>query len=277
MIAHALQSSCTRMWWGCVFSIGCLAPTFFTAGIYIILGRLILFFGEESSLLSPQTYLWIFCTCASDIVDCPGSWWRPCLGGTLGSKRRYEAGNGYNGGGHNLPNGSNHDVHNLCRYFSRRVVRLKLRCMMTSQVKWLVAATSASVAFIYIRSIYRTVELLQGWSGYLITHEKYFIVLDSAMMVAAVGVFNVFHPAWLMPSGSSVSETWGRSTKPLHHSAMKCLQLHVTSRDCWCADYAWLLDPGGHSGTGRVLHGTALWLDVKAHVSACYSGLVYIL
>lgn len=48
---------------------------------------------------------------------------------------------------------------------------------------------------IYVRSIYRTIELLQGWTGFLITHEVYFVVLDGAMMVLAVGIFNLFHPA----------------------------------------------------------------------------------
>lgn len=89
--------------------------------------------------------------------------------------------------------------------FLRRVVRHKLLYIMTSEVKWLVTATSASVAFIYIRGVYRTVELLHSWGGYLITHEKYFIALDGAMMVAAVTVLNVFHPAWLLPTGSSVT------------------------------------------------------------------------
>jgi hypothetical protein len=55
------------------------------------------------------------------------------------------------------------------------------------------------VLCIYVRSIYRTIELLQGWKGYLITHEEYFVALDGAMMVAAVVVFNVVHPGWLLP------------------------------------------------------------------------------
>ena len=62
----------------------------------------------------------------------------------------------------------------------------------------LVAATSLSVVVILVRSVYRAIELLQGWSGFLITHEPYFIVLDGAMMVVAVSVFNVLHPAWLL-------------------------------------------------------------------------------
>jgi hypothetical protein len=53
-----------------------------------------------------------------------------------------------------------------------------------------------SVALIYVRSVYRTVELAQGWTGFLITHEGYFVGLDAACMVAAVGVYNV---PWLFP------------------------------------------------------------------------------
>lgn len=63
----------------------------------------------------------------------------------------------------------------------------------------LLGAMIFSVLCIYVRSIYRTIELLQGWRGYLITHEKYFIALDGAMMVAAVAVFNIIHPGWLLP------------------------------------------------------------------------------
>jgi hypothetical protein len=62
----------------------------------------------------------------------------------------------------------------------------------------LVGATSLSVVAIFVRSVYRCIELLQGWTGYLITHEEYFIALDGALMVLAVAVFNVFYPAWLM-------------------------------------------------------------------------------
>lgn len=63
----------------------------------------------------------------------------------------------------------------------------------------LIAATIFSVTLIYIRSIYRTIELLQGWSGFLITHERYFIALDGAMMILAVGVYNVIFPGIFLP------------------------------------------------------------------------------
>jgi len=60
-------------------------------------------------------------------------------------------------------------------------------------------ALGFSILVIVIRSIYRSIELLQGWSGYLITHERYFIALDGGMMVLAVGVYNIIDPAVLLP------------------------------------------------------------------------------
>ena len=69
-------------------------------------------------------------------------------------------------------------------------------------LKLLVGAMIFSVVMIYIRSAYRTVELLQGWSGYLITHQIYFIVLDGGLMVLAVAIFNLLNPGWLLNSVS---------------------------------------------------------------------------
>lgn len=83
--------------------------------------------------------------------------------------------------------------------FVVRTLRRHLLQNMTGTIIPLLAAMVFSVLCIYVRSIYRTIELSQGWSGYLITTERYFIALDGAMMILAVGVFNVLHPGWLLP------------------------------------------------------------------------------
>ena len=70
--------------------------------------------------------------------------------------------------------------------------------VFSPKLKLLVAATSFSVVMIFARSVYRCIELLQGWAGFLITREGYFIALDGALMVAAVGIFNICHPSWLL-------------------------------------------------------------------------------
>lgn len=59
-------------------------------------------------------------------------------------------------------------------------------------------ATTISVACILIRSVYRTIELLQGWRGYLITRERYFIALDGAMILVSLLVYNLLNPAELL-------------------------------------------------------------------------------
>lgn len=67
------------------------------------------------------------------------------------------------------------------------------------KVKMVLGATCISVLVLVIRAIYRTVELLQGWSGYLITTEGFFLALDGSMMVICVVVFNIARPGWASP------------------------------------------------------------------------------
>ncbi|SCU85568.1 LAME_0D01860g1_1 [Lachancea meyersii CBS 8951] len=55
-------------------------------------------------------------------------------------------------------------------------------------------ALTFSVIFVYIRCIYRVAELAEGWSGNLITHEVYFIILDALMISLATTILTVFHP-----------------------------------------------------------------------------------
>lgn len=84
-----------------------------------------------------------------------------------------------------------HDRHNA---ISRKIWRL-------------IFASAVSCLMIYIRSVYRTVELLQGWSGYLITHENFFITLDASIMLGAVVVFNFIHPGWFLPTQNETALT----------------------------------------------------------------------
>lgn len=90
--------------------------------------------------------------------------------------------------------------------FLRRLSRLgHFKSVTKGPLALLLGSMVFSVVCIYIRSIYRTVELVQGWEGYLITHESYFIGLDGVMMILAVAVFNVFHPGFLLPAVSEIT------------------------------------------------------------------------
>jgi hypothetical protein len=68
----------------------------------------------------------------------------------------------------------------------------------------LVVITSFSAACIVIRNFYRAVELAQGWTGYLITHEIYFCLLDGMLMALALLAFNIVHPAWFLDPDRTV-------------------------------------------------------------------------
>ncbi|KAL6452238.1 RSB1 Sphingoid long-chain base transporter RSB1 [Candida maltosa Xu316] len=58
-------------------------------------------------------------------------------------------------------------------------------------------AMTVAVILIYIRCIYRVVEMSQGWNGYLMVHEVYLMVLDALMIVLAGIIFMAFHPYWI--------------------------------------------------------------------------------
>ena len=170
------------------------APTFFTAGIYIVLGRLITIMGPHTSPISSKSYLWIFCTC--DVVSLVIQ----AVGGGLASVASSTVNGDTKPGTDIMVAGILFQLASI-GIFSVLFVNF-LRAIRNDNVprklQVLIAATTFSVLTIVIRSIYRAIELLQGWSGFLITHERYFDALDGGMMVLAVGVFIVFHPGWLL-------------------------------------------------------------------------------
>ncbi|KAF2429637.1 RTA1-domain-containing protein [Tothia fuscella] len=230
-ILHIVQASWRRMWWNYMFAVGALAetmgwagrawssqcpsnlnafllqivtlifaPAFFMAGVYIILGRLIALTGGKgkSSIISPTWYLWIFCSC--DMISLVIQ----AVGGSKASKAAAADPPTQSKTGTNIMvSGIVFQMASMTLFvgfvldFLRRT--RKMNATLGKRVNILIAATAFSVLLIFIRSIYRTVELLQGWDGYLLTHESYFIGLDGTTMFLAVAIFNVVHPAWFLP------------------------------------------------------------------------------
>lgn len=58
-------------------------------------------------------------------------------------------------------------------------------------------AVTAAVIFIYIRCVYRVVELQQGFDGYLVRHETFIMTLDASMIAIAGLIFVPFHPVFV--------------------------------------------------------------------------------
>ena len=177
------------------------APTFFTASTYIILGQLIRLKGPHTSPITPTLYLWIFCTCdvVSLIVQAIG-------GGLASNAAAGSPSSNTKPGTDIMVAGILFQMLSVATFTTLGTTflfRVRIyKATFEPSLRWLVAATSVSVLAVFVRSVYRSVELLQGWSGYLITHEGYFIALDGALMVLAVGVFMFAHPGLLLGKAS---------------------------------------------------------------------------
>lgn len=63
----------------------------------------------------------------------------------------------------------------------------------------LLIGVACATLMIFIRGIYRSIELAQGWDGVIITTEKYFIWLDGFPMVLCMAILAVAHPGFLLP------------------------------------------------------------------------------
>ncbi|OJJ61126.1 hypothetical protein ASPSYDRAFT_147004 [Aspergillus sydowii CBS 593.65] len=234
MVGQTIQMAWKRTWWCSVFAVGSLtevigwagrtwsakcpyntnaflmqittliiAPTFYTAGVYVLLGRFIQLLGRDSSVLSPRVYLFVFVTC--DVISLVIQ----AIGGGMASVAAAQENGNTTPGTNIMVAGiifqmASITVFVLCGAdFVRRTIRKNLLQSLKGTVVPLLGAMIFSVICIYVRSIYRTIELLQGWSGYLITTERYFIALDGAMMVLAVAIFNFVHPGWFLPGAKS--------------------------------------------------------------------------
>lgn len=172
-----------------------IAPVFFSAALYILLGRLIIHLGPTSSTISAKWYTIIFVTCdvVSLVVQAVGGA-KASLADTVAEQDQ---------GTHIMVAGIAFQLFTMTIFgvlgadFLRRVGsrRMGLRGMVTKGMRWVLGAMLVSFTMIYIRGIYRTIELAQGWNGYLITHEAFFIVLDATIMVIAVAVFVPVDPA----------------------------------------------------------------------------------
>ena len=82
--------------------------------------------------------------------------------------------------------------------FNHRIRRQPLpRSMPDNGIHW---RTHMHILYIVsvlimIRSLFRLVEFLQGYAGYLLSHEVYLFIFDAALMFIVVVAFNLKHPS----------------------------------------------------------------------------------
>lgn len=175
-----------------------IAPVFLSAALYVLLGKLIVDLGRRSSILTAKWYAIIFCAC--DVLSLVVQ----ALGGARASAA--DTTEAMQTGTHIMVAGIAFQLFTMTLFgalgadFLWRVLASpsragEFRGRVTRGARLVFGALFVSFLMVYIRSVYRTIELVQGWHGYLITHEGYFIGLDAVIMVVAVAVFMVVDPA----------------------------------------------------------------------------------
>ncbi|EGN94128.1 hypothetical protein SERLA73DRAFT_188718 [Serpula lacrymans var. lacrymans S7.3] len=188
-----------------------LAPTPLVAANFIILGKIIGRLGSRYSRLSPKLYTFVFCS--FDVI---------CLivqavGGASAATAVGKQQSPNNGG--NIMLGGivaqmiSITVYVACagefflRYFSDSPLRRVFPVdspnnaggnVIDPNMKLMIMALIFETTCIFIRSVYRTIELANGFTGRIISTQVYFNVLDGAMITLAIFTLNIAHPAVLL-------------------------------------------------------------------------------
>ncbi|KAJ7132563.1 RTA1 like protein-domain-containing protein [Mycena epipterygia] len=187
-----------------------LAPTPLLAASFTILSRIIQQLGTSYSLLTPKWYTRLFLPCDVLALVVQG------VGGGMASSANDLAGAN---GAHVMLGGigfqfsefviivySTLACNYVLRYLRDRPLRgadLSPRGALTPRLKIMLVALGFSTAVLFIRSIYRIVELSGGWGGVVIRTEVYFNVFDGGMVVLAIFTLNFAHPGVLLVQPSS--------------------------------------------------------------------------
>ncbi|KAG8980886.1 hypothetical protein FRB95_009301 [Tulasnella sp. JGI-2019a] len=201
-------------------------PSFMTAAFFIIFVRIIRIIGPEYSRLSPRIYTYLFV--GTDVT----ALLIQSIGGAMAATANTPSGSAT--GAHVMVGGillqmvaitvyALTSVEYFWRVYKEKPLRARQQDQdmnmslgtstpnsfekpdvrgldnLTPNVKTMVFGLIVATVLIYIRSIYRTAELLDGWGGPVITNQTLFDVLDGIPVFLAMVTLNVFHPGRLIP------------------------------------------------------------------------------
>lgn len=174
-----------------------LAPALFAASIYMILGRMLVFYRAHfASIVSVRWMTRIFVT--GDVL----SFLLQCGGGGLQAQ-----------GGDSAKTGSNIVIGGLVIqliFFGMFVVTSIIANRRLCKNHWpkdgpyrIQWQTMLNVLYIgsiliLIRSIFRVIEYAQGYGGYLMSHEVYMYIFDILLMFVVTCIFIYWHPVYCM-------------------------------------------------------------------------------
>jgi len=189
-----------------------IGPTPLLAANFAIVERIIRRLGTSYSRLSPMSYMIVFSSCDFVSLVVQG------VGGGLASTANTPSGARM---GANVMLGG--IVFQLCaflmftscateffiRYFHDAPLEgndglleknetITKREPLTRKLKLMLIAVVFNSTCLFIRAIYRTIELSGGWHGRVISTQVYFNVLDGGMVTLAIITMNLAHPGFLL-------------------------------------------------------------------------------
>ncbi|KAJ7076668.1 RTA1-like protein [Mycena belliarum] len=190
-----------------------IAPTPLLAATFIIFSRVVKQLGTSYSMLTPKWYTILFLP--SDVIALVVQG----IGGGMASSANDLAGAGTGAkvmlGGIAFQFAVIIIFSTLAGDFIRRYLRDQpvrasaragVRGALSLELKLMLAALVFSTTTLFIRSVYRIIELADGWEGRIIHTESYFNVLDGGMVVLALFTLNFAHPGRLLRPVSPVLE-----------------------------------------------------------------------
>lgn len=170
-----------------------MGPAWTQAGVYIALWLLLKRIGMEKSPIKPAIYLWgcvIFDTVCLGLQAAGGG-----IAGTASTSYKDPA------------IGTWIMVAGIVAQLGCGIVFLAItaavlwrgRQQLENRTLRLVSlATIVSTLMMILRGFYRSIELWQVWTGYLMTHERFIIALDATPMVIAMGILAILNPGFLL-------------------------------------------------------------------------------
>ncbi|KAF8212653.1 RTA1 like protein-domain-containing protein [Mycena galopus ATCC 62051] len=186
-------------------------PTPLAAANFTLLGAVILRLGPMYSRLGPKSYTTIFLIC--DIL----SLFVQGIGAGIAAKEVIQL-KSPKLGGHIMLTGiilqlATLSVYALCageflwRFLSHRPLSKYTKHLtspaskpapLTQRQKIMIGAMAFNLLCLFIRAIYRVIELKEGFRGRIMQTEVYFSVLDGGMIALAIFTFNFAHPGFLL-------------------------------------------------------------------------------
>jgi len=200
-----------------------IAPAFLSAGLYIMLKRLVLLFGPQYSRISPNAYAYVFVS--ADVISIILQGAGGAISAVATEKTFLDQGVDIMIAGLVSQVFTLSIFAGLCVDFTRQVYRhqhllhpARQALMRSLRFKFVTGAMTFAFLCIQTRCAYRVAELSQGWGSELMRKEDDFIIMDSVlvfttpplmtddiadmhrrMCIAAAASLNIFHPGYSLP------------------------------------------------------------------------------